>query len=434
MTSGVDGCDDKGVEEAADPDGNGCSSSLSKLSDASKSHKTPQKPACKLARKPAHKPARKPAHCPLCPTPPTCHQHSHPNPPIPEAVSDADCHGCAICDVYWRIYLNNELQTSQSPKNTQEEHASAQPPVSQLTKKQEKQQKYNAKQRDKKRQESNIKYSGETQIRAHVSNSNPNARIRLMRDSTAKKNPSGGLVQHGIGHDCPMLCQTSLSDRLFDPMSDNICPMSFYSSDRLFDSFESVAEQASDEFSWRAGHWPALRAQFASRSLACSRTQFAEQASDLHREMSSPGSLPSRPVTCSRTQFAEQASDLLANSEQASDLHRKLSSPSRPVTCSQTELAEQFAEQASDLHHELSSPSRSLACSQTELAEQVTGLLGELSSPSRSLACSQTQFAEQASDLHRELSSPSRSLACSRIELAKQVIGLLANSVRRAGQ
>ncbi|PLW23125.1 hypothetical protein PCASD_15234 [Puccinia coronata f. sp. avenae] len=61
MTSGLDGCDDKGVEEAADPDGDGCSSSLSKLSDASKSHKTPHKPACKLARKPAHKPARKPA-------------------------------------------------------------------------------------------------------------------------------------------------------------------------------------------------------------------------------------------------------------------------------------------------------------------------------------------------------------------------------------
>ncbi|PLW18564.1 hypothetical protein PCASD_12792 [Puccinia coronata f. sp. avenae] len=207
MTSGVDECDEKGVEEAADPDGDRCSSSLSELSDASESHKTPHKPACKLARKAAHKPTRKPARklackpackaarkparskpakpktAPCAPTPPTCHQHSHPNPPIPEAVSDADRHGCAICDVYWRIYLNNELQTSQRPENTQEEHASAQPPVSQLTKKQEKQQKYNAKQRDKKRQESNIKYSGETQIRAHVSNSNPNARIQLMRDS-----------------------------------------------------------------------------------------------------------------------------------------------------------------------------------------------------------------------------------------------------------
>ncbi|PLW20157.1 hypothetical protein PCASD_17524 [Puccinia coronata f. sp. avenae] len=159
MTSGVDGCNDKGVEEAADPDGDGCSSTLPELSDASKSHKTPHKPACKLARKPAHKPACKPAcklackpackaarkparskpakpkTAPCAPPPPTCHQHSHPNPPIPEAVSDADRHGCAICDVYWRIYLNNELQTSQRPKNTQEEHASAQPPVSQLTKK-----------------------------------------------------------------------------------------------------------------------------------------------------------------------------------------------------------------------------------------------------------------------------------------------------------
>jgi hypothetical protein len=30
---------------------------------------------------------------------------------------------------------------------------------------------------------------------------------------TATKNPSGGLVQHGIGHNCPMLCWKSLSDR-----------------------------------------------------------------------------------------------------------------------------------------------------------------------------------------------------------------------------
>jgi hypothetical protein len=29
---------------------------------------------------------------------------------------------------------------------------------------------------------------------------------------TAKKTPSGGLVRHSIEHDCPMLCQTSLSD------------------------------------------------------------------------------------------------------------------------------------------------------------------------------------------------------------------------------
>ncbi|PLW50461.1 hypothetical protein PCASD_01426 [Puccinia coronata f. sp. avenae] len=144
MTSGVDRCNDQGVEEAADPDGEGCSSSLSELSDASESDASPSKTP------------HKPAYRPCAPPPPTCHQHSHPNPPIPEAVSDADRHGCAICDVYWRIYLNNELQTSQRPENTQEEHASAQPPVNQLTKKQEKQQKYNAKQRDKKRQESNI--------------------------------------------------------------------------------------------------------------------------------------------------------------------------------------------------------------------------------------------------------------------------------------
>ncbi|PLW57853.1 hypothetical protein PCANC_00987 [Puccinia coronata f. sp. avenae] len=173
----------------------------------------------------------------------------------------------------------------------------------------------------------------------------------ILSDAMSNKPGSMGLSDMGsvncvrscVEQQCLMSLSDMGSNRLFDPMSDNICPMSFYSSDRLFDSFESVAEQASDEFSWRAGHWPALRAQFASRSLACSRTQFAEQASDLHRKLSSP----SRPVTCSRTQFAEQVIGLLANSVRRAGHWpaRELSSPSRPVTCSQT----QFAEQASDL-------------------------------------------------------------------------------------
>jgi hypothetical protein len=68
------------------------------------------------------------------------------------------------------------------------------------------------------------------------------------------------------------------SNRLFDPMLDNICLMSFYSLDRLFDSFESVAKQASDEFSLRAGQWPARQAQFASRSLACLLGKLSLQA------------------------------------------------------------------------------------------------------------------------------------------------------------
>jgi hypothetical protein len=46
------------------------------------------------------------------------------------------------------------------------------------------------------------------------------------------------------------LCSMSLSDtgsnRFFDPMSNYICPMSFSSSGRLFDSFESVAQQAGE--------------------------------------------------------------------------------------------------------------------------------------------------------------------------------------------
>ncbi|PLW21367.1 hypothetical protein PCANC_03854 [Puccinia coronata f. sp. avenae] len=67
--------------------------------------------------------------------------------------------------------------------NTDQPEESAQTPVKQLTRKQEKAKLYSAQLWQKNRQASNIKYSGETRIRAHVSNSNPNARIRLMRDS-----------------------------------------------------------------------------------------------------------------------------------------------------------------------------------------------------------------------------------------------------------
>ncbi|PLW52511.1 hypothetical protein PCANC_10571 [Puccinia coronata f. sp. avenae] len=160
--------------------------------------------------------------------------------------------------------------------------------------------------------------ASDTIVRCYVKQACPTWDQTILSDAMSNKPGSMGLSDMGsvncvrscVEQQCLMSLSDMGSNRLFDPMSDNICPMSFYSSDRLFDSFESVAEQASDEFSWRAGHWPALRAQFASRSLACLRTQFAEQASDLHRELSSP----SRPVTCSRTELAEQVIGLLANS------------------------------------------------------------------------------------------------------------------------
>ncbi|PLW47980.1 hypothetical protein PCANC_09385 [Puccinia coronata f. sp. avenae] len=42
---------------------------------------------------------------------------------------------------------------------------------------------------------------------------------------TAKKNPSGELVRHGIGRNCPMLCWTSLSNRFVQHGIGQFCPM-----------------------------------------------------------------------------------------------------------------------------------------------------------------------------------------------------------------
>jgi hypothetical protein len=67
------------------------------------------------------------------------------------------------------------------------------------------------------------------------------------------------------------------SNRLFNPMSDNICSMSFYSLDRFFDSFESVAKQAGSDLLRRT----------------CSDI-FSEQANDLlGKELAN-----SRPACC----------------------------------------------------------------------------------------------------------------------------------------
>jgi hypothetical protein len=95
---------------------------------------------------------------------------------------------CVVCDVYWRCSLNHNPeaisipQNDNGPSNTDQPEESAQTPVKQLTRKQEKAKLYSAQLWQKNHQASNIKYSGKTRIRAHVSNSNPNARIRLMRD------------------------------------------------------------------------------------------------------------------------------------------------------------------------------------------------------------------------------------------------------------
>jgi hypothetical protein len=90
---------------------------------------------------------------------------------------------CVVCDVYWRCSLNRNPEAISIPKNdtvpsnTNQQEESAQTPVKQLTRKQEKAKVYSAQLQEKNCQASNIKYSGNTQIGAHVSNSNPNARI-----------------------------------------------------------------------------------------------------------------------------------------------------------------------------------------------------------------------------------------------------------------
>jgi hypothetical protein len=90
---------------------------------------------------------------------------------------------CVVCDVYWQFSLNRNPEAFSIPKNddvtsnTNQQEESAQTPVKQLTRKQEKSKVYSAQLWEKNCQASNIKYSGKTQIGAHVSNSNPNARI-----------------------------------------------------------------------------------------------------------------------------------------------------------------------------------------------------------------------------------------------------------------
>ncbi|PLW14786.1 hypothetical protein PCANC_18905 [Puccinia coronata f. sp. avenae] len=78
---------------------------------------------------------------------------------------------------------------------------------------------------------------------------------------------------------CPTWDRTILSDAMLNkPDSMGLSDMGSVNCVRscVEQQCLMIAEQASDEFSWRAGHWPALQAQFASRSLACSQTQFAE--------------------------------------------------------------------------------------------------------------------------------------------------------------
>jgi hypothetical protein len=59
-------------------------------------------------------------------------------------------------------------------------------------------------------------------------------------------------------------------DRLFNPMLDNICPMSKNSSDRLFYSFDSVAEPCSASF---LPNRPMTCLQRAGRPALCLRAQ-----------------------------------------------------------------------------------------------------------------------------------------------------------------
>ena len=55
-----------------------------------------------------------------------------------------------------------------------------------------------------------------------------------------------GLSNLGLDNPCLRGLFNMGSDRLFDPMSDCIFPMSKNPSDRLFDYFESAGEQVND--------------------------------------------------------------------------------------------------------------------------------------------------------------------------------------------
>ncbi|PLW36292.1 hypothetical protein PCASD_15929 [Puccinia coronata f. sp. avenae] len=166
------------VEEEADLNREAPSSPLTEYSYSGE----PSKPA---PSKPAHskKHTKKLPQPPPPPPPPKCLRHSQPNPQIPTLISKASRQACVVCDVYWGCSLNHNPeaisipQNDDGPSNTNQPEDSAQTPVKQLTRKQEKAKLYSAQLWQKNRQASNIKYSGKTRIRAHVSNSNPNARI-----------------------------------------------------------------------------------------------------------------------------------------------------------------------------------------------------------------------------------------------------------------
>jgi hypothetical protein len=174
----VDGGGGLKVEEGADLNREAPSSPLTKYSYSDE----PSKPA---PSKPAHskKLTKKLPQPPPPPPPPKCLRHSQPNPQIPTLISQASRQACVVCDVYWRCSLNRNPeaisipQNDNGPSNTNQQEESAQMPVKQLTRKHEKAKVYSAQLWEKNCQASNIKYSGKTQIGAHVSNSNPNARI-----------------------------------------------------------------------------------------------------------------------------------------------------------------------------------------------------------------------------------------------------------------
>ncbi|PLW30085.1 hypothetical protein PCANC_23923 [Puccinia coronata f. sp. avenae] len=112
---------------------------------------------------------------------------------------------------------------------------------------------------------------------------------------------SDNCVQSRVKQPGSMSLANMGSNRLFDPMLDDICPMSFYTSDRFLNSFEYVAEQASDLlgklFSQQGNDL--LLAEQANDLLG---KELAEQASDL---------------------LAKQASDLLAKSRLACSVAKK---------------------------------------------------------------------------------------------------------------
>ncbi|PLW52650.1 hypothetical protein PCANC_06316, partial [Puccinia coronata f. sp. avenae] len=119
-------------------------------------------------------------------------------------------------------------------------------------------------------------------VRCHIGQACPTWDRTILSDAMSNKFCPMGLsdmgLDNGVRSHVKPPCLRGLfnmgSDRLFDPMSDNICPMSKDSLGRLFDSFESIAKQNNDM----------LGELFAKQANDLLGTELAKKVNDLLAE------------------------------------------------------------------------------------------------------------------------------------------------------